>query len=573
MTVSSSTSKGGPYSGDGSTTVFTVPFYFLANADLLVTRKNADGTETTFVLTTDYSVSGAGNPAGGLITCVVAPATGTKITISRNVTLTQGLSLPTNGLFPAKSVEQELDTLTMIAQQLKEKTDRSVGLQVSSTATVPTYDDPVGSAVLQYSSDGKRITAGPSGTDIANAQANATAAIAAAATATAAASTAVAAVGSIVNLWCGTAGGSANALTLTLPVTIGALTAGMKFRFIVASTNTSGNLTANVGVGGDVAVKKTIGAGVVLLAPGDFQAATIREIEYDGTQFQLLAPSAYSQSTAVASASTINLDTVNGDYISVTGTTTITAITLARGREATIAFAGALILTNGASLVLPSGANITTAAGDTAIFRGESAGDVRCISYQKASGQAIVASATSPWVSIKTQVVSGVTTVDFVNGVAGSVIDGTYKSYKIVISDGTNNTANEQLMVRTSANAGSSYDSGASNYYGRRTSELMSGAYSATQSNTMTEMQLTDATFLQSTGHFRGEVIFDTPNNTGRHFLLQADIAVGQSPGNTTAASFRSTHCRAAAAKVDGLRFYLGSGNNISGTFELLGLT
>jgi hypothetical protein len=101
----------------------------------------------------------------------------------------------------------------------------------------------------------------------------------------------------------------------------------------------------------------------------------------------------------VASAGTINLDTATGDLVDVTGTTTITAITLADGKEATVRFAGALVLTNGASLVLPGGANITTAAGDIAIFRGYATGVVRCASYVKANGRAVLTSVTTADVS------------------------------------------------------------------------------------------------------------------------------------------------------------------------------
>lgn len=87
------------------------------------------------------------------------------------------------------------------------------------------------------------------------------------------------------------------------------------------------------------------------------------------------------QGSDVASASTINLNTLIGDYCHITGTTTITAITLTKGREITVVFDGALTLTNGASLILPPGENITTVANDTAVFRGEASGVVRCVSY------------------------------------------------------------------------------------------------------------------------------------------------------------------------------------------------
>lgn len=97
-----------------------------------------------------------------------------------------------------------------------------------------------------------------------------------------------------------------------------------------------------------------------------------------------------AQGANIASASTINLATATGNYVQVTGTTAITTITLAQGAERTVVFADALTLTNSASLILPSGANITTAAGDVAMFRGEASGVVRCVSYTKANGQAVV---------------------------------------------------------------------------------------------------------------------------------------------------------------------------------------
>jgi hypothetical protein len=93
----------------------------------------------------------------------------------------------------------------------------------------------------------------------------------------------------------------------------------------------------------------------------------------------------------IASAATINLETATGDLVDVTGAVAITTITLSDGHERTVRFTGALTLTNGASLVLPGGANITTAAGDLAVFRGYAAGVVRCVGYTKASGKPVIA--------------------------------------------------------------------------------------------------------------------------------------------------------------------------------------
>lgn len=86
----------------------------------------------------------------------------------------------------------------------------------------------------------------------------------------------------------------------------------------------------------------------------------------------------------VVSATTTDLTAVASRSIIISGTTTITGITLGDGQMRFVEFSGALTLTNGASLILPGGANITTAAGDTAIFRGEASSVVRCIGFQKA---------------------------------------------------------------------------------------------------------------------------------------------------------------------------------------------
>ena len=93
-------------------------------------------------------------------------------------------------------------------------------------------------------------------------------------------------------------------------------------------------------------------------------------------------------STSIASAATTNLASVNERFVTVTGTTTITALgTLSAGIERVLVFAGVLTLThNGTSLILPGGGNITTAAGDVATMLSLGSGNWRCIDYQRASG-------------------------------------------------------------------------------------------------------------------------------------------------------------------------------------------
>ncbi len=83
----------------------------------------------------------------------------------------------------------------------------------------------------------------------------------------------------------------------------------------------------------------------------------------------------------IASATTTNLETATGVLVDVTGTQAITGITLSEGHVRVVRFTAALTLTHGASLVLPGGANITTVAGDFAVFVGYAAGVVRCVVY------------------------------------------------------------------------------------------------------------------------------------------------------------------------------------------------
>lgn len=75
----------------------------------------------------------------------------------------------------------------------------------------------------------------------------------------------------------------------------------------------------------------------------------------------------------IASASTLTPGS-DGNYFTVTGTTTINAIAGSWvGREVTLAFAGALTITHGSNLILPGAANITTSAGQVYTFVQETA--------------------------------------------------------------------------------------------------------------------------------------------------------------------------------------------------------
>ena len=81
----------------------------------------------------------------------------------------------------------------------------------------------------------------------------------------------------------------------------------------------------------------------------------------------------------------------DGNSFDITGTTAITSIqTVAVGTVVVLQFDAALTLTHHATdLILPTAANITTAAGDIGVFYEYATGDWRCISYSRANGEAL----------------------------------------------------------------------------------------------------------------------------------------------------------------------------------------
>jgi hypothetical protein len=117
--------------------------------------------------------------------------------------------------------------------------------------------------------------------------------------------------------------------------------------------------------------------------------AVISYQKADGTAISSATFTDYLNSTRsdVASAATVNLTSSapNTRHINITGTTAITAFTVAIGQCYFVRFAGVLTLTNNASIVTNTGANITTAAGDTCLIRATAANTIEVLFYSPVS--------------------------------------------------------------------------------------------------------------------------------------------------------------------------------------------
>lgn len=199
-----------------------------------------------------------------------------------------------------------------------------------------------------------------------------------------------------------TVGGSANAITLTslVPLTNAQIVAGTRAAFKATSTITSSTPTIALDGQSIPATVQRAGQNLTLF---DIQAGELIVVEYDGINWQIIsgAPSGNAngpineaKANPIASASSVELGNIAGNRVDITGTTTINAFTWNNcivGAARWVKFTGALQLTyNATSMILPTAANLLTAAGDYACFRNLGGGNTECLAYQRASGAPLI---------------------------------------------------------------------------------------------------------------------------------------------------------------------------------------
>lgn len=97
------------------------------------------------------------------------------------------------------------------------------------------------------------------------------------------------------------------------------------------------------------------------------------------------------QAQADVASATPNIGAAASNYVRITGTTAIAAFdTVGTGVWRFLRFAGALTISHNAAIILPGAANITTAAGATALAMSLGAGNWIVLFYQRADGAALV---------------------------------------------------------------------------------------------------------------------------------------------------------------------------------------
>lgn len=158
------------YAGNGVTTAFAIPWYFLVDADIKVKIiNNTTLVETDKALTTHFTLTGAGVEAGGQLTMLVAPAAGETLLIYRDPAATQGNDFKNNEKRPGATLEESVDKLTMLVQRLMDRASRLVGFGDGYLGTesqqLPT--NPKAGAILQRNDSNTGWQFGPTVAEIA----------------------------------------------------------------------------------------------------------------------------------------------------------------------------------------------------------------------------------------------------------------------------------------------------------------------------------------------------------------------------------------------------------------------
>ncbi len=291
----------------------------------------------------------------------------------------------------------------------------------------------------------------------------------------------------------------------------------------------------------------------ITVAPWDMQT--------DGT-LRMGARLEWSKGGDIASA-TFAID-VDGNYFDVTGTTGLGGSdfgTVQAGTVVTLQFDAAIVLTNSSSLLLRSGVNYTTEAGDHMMFLSLGSGNWQEIwRAQRAAG----------WQLLLQNIIidaDNATTSDFT-----SKIDATYDRYKVVLSNVLPETDGVNLWARVSVS--SSFQSDAADYE-YNSSALHSDA--STWQNESNSQGAAQLLIIINCGNaagegVSGELYFDDPEVTGHKFLWWSLNRMDSTATALAKRSYGGGMHNGGTEAIDGVQFLFSSDTILSGTISLYGL-
>ncbi len=364
------------YTASAGQTVFPIPFPFQQNDDMKVFLQTAPSLYTE-INKANYTLAGAGNPAGGSVTLAVGRAAGDVILIIGEAVIDRLTSIVTGGRFRSDLTDDELDRNRIILLELFRETDRSLKVDYGATGYTIANDLVNGQFLMV---DGQRIVGGATGDEIANAQGYAELAAEHAYDASLAQGAANASAGAAATSATLAGKWANNAEDVEVIGGSGLFSAFHWYRKTLAIwtafvTTFAGAIHA--------ATAKLVFADTDELGIADSAAAwALKKVTWLAVRLGVFVHAA----VAVASAATCDIGSAASFFVSITGTTAITSLGSAAGIQVgtlrLVQFTGALTLTNNANIITPTAASITTSANAFALCRYEGAGVWRIVWYR-----------------------------------------------------------------------------------------------------------------------------------------------------------------------------------------------
>ena len=343
-------------------------------------------------------------------------------------------------------------------------------------------------------------------------------------------------------IWCGTAGGTANALTLTPSPAIAAYAAGQVFRFTAGAAANTGATT--VAVSGLAAT--AIQANGAALTGGEIAANRQYSVLYDGAAFQLqaFAPS-LPASDSITTAMLQNDAVTNAKLANMAANTVKVRAANSSGDPSDLALSASQLLGRGstgdvAAITLGTGLSMSGAT-----LNGTAAGIV----------------------FISAQTASNVATIDFTSG-----IDSTYDEYEIHFDAVVPATNSVEFIGRVSTNAGSTWESANYRSGGGRVVAGNAWALDGTRTDGLQLSSIAGnnpVTNAATDGGMSGVLKF-WPNNANGKKNITVDTAYFSSVQVTR--FWGVGQWNGANTVLNGFRFLMSSGNISTGNFRLYGV-
>jgi hypothetical protein len=174
------------------------------------------------------------------------------------------------------------------------------------------------------------------------------------------------------------------------------------------------------------------------------------------------------------------------------------------------------------------------------------------------------------WVPIKTITASTVATVDFVNGSAGVVLDGTYKAYAIAFSSVVPASTAVAFHVRASTDSGATYLS--TNQYDYAYARLLSGGTSGFVDDTAQAQIIIAENWNDGVAARTCGGVFYIFNPADGTYWKNVSFNVSNGNGSSVVIGAHGIGGIRTTSAVNAIRFLASSGNIASGTFTLYGL-